>query len=109
LDDQSRSAIVEGQIENNANQLRAGMFATARINREGGSDGIFVPKSAVYLDQSTQAFRAFVIQENVAKLRTVQLGTEENDMVQILSGLNADETVAASNLEQLYEGAKVTF
>lgn len=109
LDDQSRSAIVEGQIENSGNQLRAGMFATARITREGGSTGVFVPKSAVYLDQSTQAYRAFVIQEDVAKLRTIQLGTEENDMVQILSGLNADETVATSNLQQLYEGAKVSF
>lgn len=109
LDDQSRSAIVEGQIDNSSNQLRSGMFATAKINREGGSTGVFVPKSAIYLDQSTQAYRAFVIQEDVAKLRTLQLGTEENDMVEILSGLNAEETVATSNLQQLYEGAKVSF
>jgi RND family efflux transporter MFP subunit len=109
LDTASRSATVEAQIENSANQLRSGMFGTARINREGGSTGVFVPKSAIYLDQSTQAYRAFVIVENVAKLRVLQLGTEENDTVQILSGLNADELVATSNLEQLYEGARVAF
>jgi RND family efflux transporter MFP subunit len=109
LEAASRSATVEAQIENGANLLRSGMFGTARINREGGSTGVFVPKSAIYLDQSTQAYRAFVIVENVAKLRVLQLGTEENDTVQILSGLNADELVATSNLEQLYEGAKVAF
>lgn len=109
LDAASRAATVEAQIENSNNLLRSGMFGTAKITREGGSAGIFVPKSAIYLDQSTQAYRAFVIQENIAKLRVVQLGTEENDMVQILSGLNADEIVANSNLQQLYEGAKVTF
>lgn len=109
LDTESRSATVEAQVENSGNLLRSGMFGTAKINREGGSAGIFVPKSAIYLDQSTQAYRAFVIQENVAKLRVVQLGTEENDMVQILSGLNADELIASSNLQQLYEGAKVSF
>jgi hypothetical protein len=45
----------------------------------------------------------------MAKLRVVQLGTEENDFVQIINGVNPDEIVATSNLAQLYEGAKVTF
>lgn len=107
LETTSRSVIVEASIENGDNALRTGMFATAQIAREGGSAGVFVPKSAVINDASTQAFRAFVIQDGVVKLRVVQLGAEENDFVQILSGVNADETVATSNLDQLYEGAKV--
>ena len=109
IDPTSRSAVVEASIENNDNALRTGMFATAKITREGGSIGIFVLKTAVINDQSTQAYRVFVIQEGIAKLRTVQLGTEEGDSYQILNGVNADETVATSNLEKLYEGAKVTF
>ncbi len=109
VDPASRAAIVEAQIENNENALRSGMFATVQIVRDGGNTGIFVPKSAVYNDQATQSYRVFVIQENVAKLRVVQLGTAENDMMQILSGINADEIVATSNLDKLYEGAKVTF
>jgi len=109
IDPTSRSAIVEALIENGDNALRSGMFATVQITREGGSTGVFVPKTAVYNDQSTQSYRVFVIQEGVAKLRVVQLGTEENDTMQIVSGVNADETVAVSNLAQLYEGAKVQF
>ena len=108
VDPTSRSAIVEASIENGDNALRSGMFGTARITREGGSTGIFVPKSAIYNDQATQSYRAFVIVDGVAKLRVVQLGTEEGDSVQILNGLNADEIVATSNLGELYEGAKVT-
>ena len=109
IDPTSRSAIVEASIENNDNALRTGMFATVKITREGGSTGVFVPKTAVLNDQSTQSQRVFVIVDGIAKLRTVQLGTEEGDSQQILSGVNADETVATSNLEQLYEGAKVAF
>jgi len=109
IDPTSRSAVVEAAIENGDNALRSGMFATVRINREGGSNGVFVPKSAVFNDQSTQSYRVFVIQENVAKLRVVQLGTEENEFFQIITGVNADEIVATSNLAQLYEGAKVVF
>ncbi len=107
VDTTSRSFIVEARIENPDNALRSGMFATARINKEGGSTGIFVPKSAVYNHVPTGSFRSFVIVDGVAKLKTVQLGSEEGDYVQILSGLNADEVVATSNLDQLYEGAKV--
>lgn len=109
VDQTSRSAIVEASIENGDNALRPGMFATVRITREGGGKGIFAPKSAIHTDQATQAFRAFVIVDGVAKLRTLQLGPEEGDSYQILNGLNADETVATSNLDQLYEGARVAF
>lgn len=109
IDPVSRAATVEAQIENNDNALRAGMFATAKIVRGGGSQGVFVPRSAVYEDQATQNYRVFVIEENVAKLRVVQLGTPENDYIQILSGVNPDETIATSNLAQLYEGAKVNY
>jgi len=109
VDPVSRAAIVEASIENGDNALRSGMFATVRINKEGGSRSTFVPKTAVFNDQSTQSYRVFVIQEGVAKLRTVQLGSEEGDFVQIVTGVEPDETVATSNLAQLYEGAKVSY
>lgn len=109
IDPASRAATVEAQIENNDNALRSGMFATAKIVRDGGSVGVFVPRSAVYNDQATQNYRIFVIEENIAKLKVVQIGTAENDFIQILSGVNADQTIATSNLDKLYEGAKVTY
>jgi multidrug resistance efflux pump len=109
IDPISRAATVEAQIQNDGNVLRSGMFATAKITSEGGSSGVFVPKSAVYNDQATQSYRVFVIIDNVAKLRVVQLGTEENDYQQIVSGVSADETIATSNLDQLYEGANVSY
>jgi len=109
VDPVSRSAIVEASLENGDNALRPGMFATVRINKEGGGQGVFVPKTAVYNDQATQSYRAFVIVEGVAKLRVLQLGPEEGDSYQILNGLAADEVIATSSLEQLYEGARVSF
>jgi len=109
LDPTSRSAVVEASIENGDNALRSGMFATARITKQGGTAGFFVPRGAVYNHQSTQSYRVFVIQEGIAKLRVVQLGTEEGDTIQIVNGVNPDETVATNNLPQLFEGAKVSF
>ncbi len=108
VDPSSRSAMVEALVENNGNLLRSGMFVQAKITREGGTAGVFVPKSAVYSDASTQSQRVFVIIEGVAKLKTVQLGVEEGEMIQIVTGVDADQNVATSNLDQLFEGAKVS-
>ena len=70
---------------------------------------MFVPRAAVYKDQATQSYRVFVIQDGIAKLRVVQLGTEESDAYQIITGVDADETVATSAVDQLFEGASVAF
>ncbi|HJQ34816.1 MAG TPA: efflux RND transporter periplasmic adaptor subunit [Pyrinomonadaceae bacterium] len=107
IDPASRSATVEALVQNPDNALRSGMFATARIVREGGGRSVYVPRAAVLSDQNTQSYRVFVIQGDTAKLRVVQLGTEEGDWIQILSGVEADEVVATSNLQQLFEGARV--
>jgi multidrug efflux pump subunit AcrA (membrane-fusion protein) len=107
IDPASRAVTVEAAVENADNALRSGMFATAQIVRQGGNKAVFVPRSAVLADQNTQSYRVFVIQGDTAKLRVVQIGAEEGDMVQILSGVNADEIVATSNLQQLFEGARV--
>jgi membrane fusion protein, multidrug efflux system len=107
IDPVSRSAVVEASIENGDNALRSGMFATARIVRPGGNKAVFVPRAAVFGDQNTQSYRVFVIQGDVAKLRVVQIGQEEADQIQILSGVGGDDVVATSNLQQLYEGARV--
>lgn len=108
IDPASRAATIEASIENSNNALRSGMFATARITREGGGTGVFAPKTAIFNDQATQSYRAFVIVDGIAKLRVIQLGTEEGDYYQILDGLQADETVATSSLDQLFEGARVS-
>lgn len=107
IDPASRAVTVEAEVENPDNALRAGMFATARIALPGGNQAVFVPRASVVSDQNTNSYRVFVIQGDIAHLRVVQLGDEENGMMQILSGVQGDEEVAMSNLQQLYEGAKV--
>ena len=62
---------------------------TVQITREAAANGVFVPKSAVFNDQTTQSYRVFVIQDGVAKLAVVQLGTEESGFYQILAGVEA--------------------
>lgn len=107
IDPTSRAFTVEAEVENPDNALRSGMFATARIALPAGNQGVFVPREAVVNDQNTNSSRVFVIDGTTAHLQVVQIGDEENGWIQILSGVQGGAEVATSNLQQLYEGAKV--
>lgn len=107
VDPVSRAATVEAAVENSDNALRSGMFATARITREGGGRSVFVPRAAVLPDENTKSFRVFVVDGQTARLRVVQIGADEGEWIQILSGVGEGDTVATGNLQQLYEGARV--
>jgi multidrug efflux pump subunit AcrA (membrane-fusion protein) len=58
-------------------------------------------------DPNTNSFRVFVIEGEAARLRVVQVGEQDGDSVRIVSGVSPGETVATSNLEQLYDGATI--
>jgi hypothetical protein len=49
----------------------------------------------------------FVIKDGHAQERLVQLGQTEGDLVELKSGVTANENVATSNVEQLSDGMAV--
>jgi multidrug efflux pump subunit AcrA (membrane-fusion protein) len=51
--------------------------------------------------------RVFVIKDGHAQQRLVQLGQTEGDLVEVKSGVAADEQVATSNVDQLGDGMAV--
>ncbi|MFN7930572.1 MAG: efflux RND transporter periplasmic adaptor subunit [Blastocatellia bacterium] len=107
LDPAVRAVVVQATIANPQNQLRPGMFATARIAQPSGGPTAFVPRAAVMADSTTNTSSVYVIEGETARLRQVHLGQADGDQVQILSGLKENDVVATSNLEQLYDGARV--
>jgi multidrug efflux pump subunit AcrA (membrane-fusion protein) len=107
VDQTSRALTVEAQVENAANQLSPGMFVTARIAQPNASEGVFVPREAVLTDPATNSSSVFALEGETARVRVVQLGQEKDGLVQIVSGVKAGETVATSNLAQLFDGATV--
>ena len=50
----------------------------------------------------------YVIKNGHAEQRLVQAGQTEGDLVELKSGVAADEVVATSNVDQLSDGAAVT-
>ena len=109
VNESARSLQTEATFENAENLLRPGMFATARILQSGGDQGIFVPKSAVISDKNTNSLGVYVVEGDAVKLRAVQIdeSTRDAEEIRILSGVNEGEKIAATNIEQLFDGVKV--
>jgi RND family efflux transporter MFP subunit len=101
----SRTLTVEAEIENSSGALKPGQFATVRILQERSSPAVLVPARAVVNEAGV--IRVFVIKNGHAEQRLVQTGQTEGDLIEVRSGVAADEQVATSNLEQLSDGIAV--
>jgi multidrug efflux pump subunit AcrA (membrane-fusion protein) len=101
----SRTMTVEAQVENSDGSLKPGQFATVRILQPQTSPALLVPARSVRTEASTSY--VFVIKNGRAEKRIVQLGQTEGDLVEIKSGLAAEEQVATSNVELLSDGVPV--
>jgi RND family efflux transporter MFP subunit len=101
----SRTLTVEAEIENNSNALKPGQFATVRILQERAAPAVLIPARAVVNEAGVN--RVFVIKNGHAEQRLVQTGQTEGDLIEVKSGVAADEQVATSSLEQLSDGIAV--
>jgi len=101
----SRTLTVEAEIDNRGGALKPGQFATVRILLPQSEAAVLVPQRA--LRTISGAMYVFVIKNSHAEQRLVQSGQTEGDLVEIKSGVAADEVVATSNVEQLSDGAAV--
>ncbi|MEZ5364330.1 MAG: efflux RND transporter periplasmic adaptor subunit [Bryobacterales bacterium] len=107
VDPQSRAVMVEARCANDERKLRPGMFSNARILLRDEVEGVFVPKTAVFNDPTTESVQAFVVENGTARLRIVQTAEAGGSEIRVLSGIEPGEKVAALNLDQLYDGAPV--
>jgi multidrug efflux pump subunit AcrA (membrane-fusion protein) len=101
----SRTLTVEAEIENGDGALKPGQFATVRIQQAANAQAVLVPARAIHTEGTSS--HLFVIKNGRAEQRQVQLGQAEGDLVEIRSGVAADEQVATSNIEQLSDGIAV--
>lgn len=110
LNETARTLAVEVVFDNTDNLLRPGMFAAAQIQLAGGEEAIYIPRTALVREANTDSVAIYVVQNNTARLRIVQVDEDrlnEDEEVRILSGLASGERVAVGG-EQLFDGANVT-
>ena len=99
-DNQSRSVKVRFKVPAEVD-VRAGQFA--RITVEGAKRSkILVPQTAV--SKLGQMERVFVLEDDHAVLRLVKTGAMSDSLIEVVSGLDADEWVVAEAAQPLTDG-----
>jgi hypothetical protein len=88
----------------NDGRLLAGMTAKAALGLRS-SEGVLVPQAALFA-QDGQEF-LYVVADGKARKRAVSLGAQSGSEAQVLSGLQAGEAVAVSNVGLLSDGMEV--
>jgi membrane fusion protein, multidrug efflux system len=102
----TRTFPVEISIENQDMVLRPGMFVRIKLQL-GIGEGMMAPKSALVRQPGTQTFYVFKVEENQAVRTVVEAGTDMNEWVQIVSGLNKGDTIVTTGQGRLQDGSQV--
>lgn len=107
IDPSSRAMTVEARFPNADARLTPGMFGSAQVHLPATEPAVFVPAAAVIKIAGGTSSAVYVIEENKAQVRVVQLGEERDGMIRVHAGLRGGESLATSNLDRLYAGALV--
>jgi len=93
------------EINNPGLKLRPGMFVKADIITSMADSAIVIPKDIILSRQ--RGMTVFVVEKGVARERVIQTGLENNESVQVLSGLKPNERVVSDGFETLSHNARV--
>jgi HlyD family secretion protein len=105
LDPATRTASIEIEIPNPDFRLKPGMYARVGIVTNTKKDALVAPANSV-IDLGGRR-GVFQVLNNSAVFRAVQVGTEQLDRVEILSGIGEGEQVITTGAGALRDGDRV--
>ena len=105
LDPATRTAPIEIEIANPSFRLKPGMYARVGITTQTKKDALVLPAVAVADLGGRRG--VFQLQNETAIFRTVQVGTEIGDIVEILGGVKEGEEVISTGAGSLRDGDRV--
>jgi RND family efflux transporter MFP subunit len=87
----SRSILIQADIPNPGLALQAGLFGEAELVVDPESQAVVVPRSAVSRFAGVE--KVWVVRDGVASQQTVRTGREDDTRTEILTGLEAGNTL----------------
>jgi RND family efflux transporter MFP subunit len=106
LDLATRSLQVEIDLPNGDGKLTPGMYAEVTLDLQRNGNGLTVPVQAVDRSESNP-FALVVNAQGRIEKRTLKLGMETPNLIEVTDGLTEDERVVVSNLSSFNPGEAV--
>ena len=98
--------LIRVRVPNSGAQLRLGLFLTAEVPIDKHAHSLCVPPDSIYRDDSGRP-RVYVVEQDSAKAVPVQLGIQNKDLVELLSGVKEGDTVIFKGGYGLEDTAKI--
>lgn len=105
VDTESRTIKAYAIIENKNNYLRPGLLINIDIILNEIKNTMLIPEQSVLTSKDYSY--VFIIENNIAKLKKVNLGISSNGKIQILNGIKSDDIVVTLGHEKLKDGSKI--
>jgi membrane fusion protein, multidrug efflux system len=106
VDPASRTLQVELQADNSHGEILAGSYAQVRFTEATDAQGLILSDNAlIFRAQGMQV--AVVGTNNQVHLRSITLGRDFGDTVEVLAGLNADDRVIVNPPDSIADGMTV--
>jgi membrane fusion protein (multidrug efflux system) len=105
VDSVNRTVALRAVVSNPDGTLRPGLFVTVRLLVGEKRDAPMIPEEAVVLKQGQPYI--FRYEGSAARLTEVTLGARQRGLVQILSGLAADDQIIRTGTHKLSDGIPV--
>ena len=104
----SRSMRAEVDLPNPSGRLKAGMYGMTTILLEPPDSNVLVVPSSALAESSEHGEGAvFVVEEGKAHRRPIRVGKDDGRIVEVLSGLEADDAVVISYSGSIEDGVPV--
>lgn len=97
---------VEIEVSNPNNELRAGMYGTARFGDDATVNVLVIPRTAFLGSVSDN--KVFVVKNGKAVATTVKSGRSFGDYIEVLGGLNAGDQVIISGQINVFDQAPIS-
>ncbi|MCC0047613.1 MAG: efflux RND transporter periplasmic adaptor subunit [Rhodobiaceae bacterium] len=104
IDAASRAFHVRADLPNEDGALPAGMFMQVSMSLTGGETTV-IPEEAVIAESG--AAYVFVVEEDKASRRQIELGRRAFGIVEVVSGIDADALVVTRGISKLRDGMSV--
>ncbi|HEV2290005.1 MAG TPA: efflux RND transporter periplasmic adaptor subunit [Candidatus Acidoferrales bacterium] len=108
IDPQTRTMHTEVDVPNSRYELVPGMYATVDIPLQTAQNVLTVPIQSVQFSGQGQGTVLIVNGSNHIEKRNVTLGLQDAALVEVVSGLRADERVVFGEQQQFKNGELVT-
>ena len=106
IDLNTRTLLTEVDLKNTGSRILPGMYATVQFDSVRGTPPVLLPANGLVL--RSEGPQAMVVDgDNVAHLRKLVLGRDYGTQVEVISGLQAGDTVVLNPGDDVHDGAKV--